>query len=167
MVKTPASSCARYDILAKVDALDWQLRALPGVDSTNSLALLNRRMLVGLNEGNAKWYELQNNQAMLNMITASAPRGLYNEDCSLLTLYAYLTDHKAETLTRVVEHVERRLPRPTTPTRFSSCWRRAMPVSRPPPISWSSKPTTRCCSGVWRDPAVPDHLSLLAPRCAR
>lgn len=106
MVKTPAGQCARYDILAKVDALDWQLRALPGVDSTNSLALLNRRMLVGLSEGSAKWYELQNNQAMLNMITASAPRGLYNEDCSLLTLYAYLTDHKAETLTRLVDHVE-------------------------------------------------------------
>ncbi len=106
MVKTPPGACARYDILAKVDALDWQLRALPGVDSTNSLALLNRRMLVGLSEGSPKWYELQNNQAMLNMITASAPRGLYNEDCSLLTLYAYLTDHKAETLTRLVEHVE-------------------------------------------------------------
>jgi predicted RND superfamily exporter protein len=107
MVKTPASNCARYDVLAKVDALDWQLRALPGVDSTNSLALLNRRMLVGLSEGSPKWYELQNNQAMLNMITASAPRGLYNEDCSLLTLYAYLTDHKAETLTRLVDHVEK------------------------------------------------------------
>ncbi|MGG5870820.1 efflux RND transporter permease subunit [Pseudomonas peli] len=106
MIKTPAGACARYDILNKVDALDWQLRALPGVDSTNSLALLNRRMLVGLSEGSPKWYELQNNQAMLNMITAGAPRGLYNEDCSLLTLYAYLTDHKAQTLTRLVDHVE-------------------------------------------------------------
>ncbi|GLZ86970.1 hypothetical protein Pres01_30210 [Metapseudomonas resinovorans] len=106
MVRTPDSVCARYDILRKVDELDWQLRSLPGVDSTNSLALLNRRMLVGLSEGSPKWYELQNNQAMLNMITASAPRGLYNESCSLLTLYVYLTDHKAETLTRLVEHVE-------------------------------------------------------------
>ncbi|EJM22904.1 putative RND superfamily exporter [Pseudomonas sp. GM21] len=106
MIKTPAGACARYDILNKVDALDWQLRALPGVDATNSLALLNRRMLVGMSEGSPKWYELQNNQAMLNMITASAPRGLYNENCSLLTLYAYLTDHKAETLTRLVDHVE-------------------------------------------------------------
>ncbi|MBB2493561.1 efflux RND transporter permease subunit [Aquipseudomonas ullengensis] len=106
MIKTPSGACSRYDILSKVDALDWQLRALPGVDSTNSLALLNRRMLVGLSEGSPKWYELQNNQAMLNMITAGAPRGLYNEDCSLLTLYAYLTDHKAQTLTRLVDHVE-------------------------------------------------------------
>ena len=106
MVRTPNSACARYDILRKVDELDWQLRSLPGVDSTNSLALLNRRMLVGLSEGSPKWYELQNNQAMLNMITASAPRGLYNESCNLLTLYVYLSDHKAQTLTRLVEHVE-------------------------------------------------------------
>ncbi|WP_043310478.1 RND family transporter, partial [Pseudomonas sp. ML96] len=106
MVRTPAGACARYDILRKVDELDWQLRSLQGVDSTNSLALLNRRMLVGLSEGSPKWYELQNNQATLNMITASAPRGLYNESCNLLTLYVYLTDHKAETLTRLVDHVE-------------------------------------------------------------
>ncbi|OOG14687.1 RND family transporter [Pseudomonas sp. C9] len=106
MVKTPKSACSRYDILHKVDDLDWQLRSLPGVDSTNSMALLNRRMLVGLSEGNSKWYELQNNQAMLNMITASAPRGLYNESCSLLTLYVFLKDHKAETLSRLVSHVE-------------------------------------------------------------
>jgi len=106
MVKTPKSACSRYDILRKVDDLDWQLRSLPGVDSTNSMALLNRRMLVGLSEGNSKWYELQNNQAMLNMITASAPRGLYNESCSLLTLYVFLKDHKAETLSRLVTHVE-------------------------------------------------------------
>jgi len=106
MVRTPEAACARYDILRKVDALDWQLRSLPGVDTTNSLALLNRRMLVGLSEGSPKWYELQHNQAMLNMITASAPRGLYNESCNLLTLYVYLTDHKAETLTRLVQHVE-------------------------------------------------------------
>lgn len=106
MVKTPKGACSRYDILRKVDDLDWQLRSLPGVDSTNSMALLNRRMLVGLSEGNSKWYELQNNQAMLNMITASAPRGLYNESCSLLTLYVFLKDHKAETLSRLVNHVE-------------------------------------------------------------
>ncbi|HZX18496.1 MAG TPA: MMPL family transporter [Pseudomonas sp.] len=105
MVRTPSGVCASYDVLRKVDALDWQLRTLPGVDSTNSLALLNRRMLVGLSEGNPKWYELQHNQAMLNMITASAPRGLYNESCSLLTLYVFLTDHKAETLTGLVDHV--------------------------------------------------------------
>ena len=107
MVKTPVGACSAYDTLRRVDDLDWQLRGLEGVDSTNSLALLNRRVLVGLSEGNPKWYELLNNQATLNMVTAGAPRGLYNEDCSLLTLYAYLSDHKADTLNRVVDTVER------------------------------------------------------------
>jgi predicted RND superfamily exporter protein len=106
MVKTPDGQCSQYDTLNKIDALEWQLRQLDGVESTNTLALLNRRVLAGLNEGNPKWYEFLPNQDMLNTVTAGAPRGLYNDACSLLTLYVYLRDHKAETLTRVVEHVE-------------------------------------------------------------
>jgi hypothetical protein len=106
MVKTPDGHCSQYETLNKVDALEWQLRQLDGVESTNTLALLNRRVLAGLNEGNPKWYEFLPNQDMLNTVTAGAPRGLYNDACGLLTLYVYLRDHKAETLTRVVEHVE-------------------------------------------------------------
>lgn len=106
MVRTPPGQCANYETLNKVDALEWQLRQLEGVESTNTLALLNRRVLSGLNEGNPKWYEFVPNQDMLNTATASAPRGLYNDACSLLTVYAYLRDHKADTLARVVAHVE-------------------------------------------------------------
>jgi predicted RND superfamily exporter protein len=106
MVRTPAGYCSAYDTLNKVDALEWQLRQLPGVDSTDTLALLTRRMSGALNEGNPKWSDFVNNQDMLNTITAGAPRGLYDDACSLLTLYVYLADHKAETLSRVVQHVE-------------------------------------------------------------
>ena len=106
MVKTPDGGCSNYDTLMKVDALEWQLSQLPGVELTNSLALLNRRVTTGLNEGNLKWYDLLQNQSSLNMVTAGAPRGLYNDTCNLLTLYAYLKDHKADTLTSVVNAVE-------------------------------------------------------------
>ncbi|WAJ35926.1 MMPL family transporter [Pseudomonas sp. GOM7] len=105
LVSTPDGQCAQYDILNRLDALEWQLRQLPVVESTQSLALLNRRMMVGLSEANPKWYEFMPNQGMLNSVAASAPRGLYNDGCSLLTLYIYLRDHKADTLTGVVEHV--------------------------------------------------------------
>ena len=105
MVATPDGQCARYETLNRLDALEWQLRQLPGVESTNSLALLNRRVLAGLNEGSPKWYEFLPNQDMLNTVTAGAPRGLYNDSCSLLTLFVYLRDHRAETLSRVVDHV--------------------------------------------------------------
>lgn len=107
MVKTPDNGgCSSYEVLKRVDALDWGLRQLEGVESVNSLALLNRRMLSGLNEANPKWYELVKNQGMLNSVTAGAPRGLYNETCGLLTQYVYLKDHRADTLSRVVAHVD-------------------------------------------------------------
>lgn len=106
MIRTPDGACSQYDTLNKIDALEWQLRNLDGVEDTRSLAGLTRRMLVGLTEGNPKWYEFLPNQDMLNTITAGAPRGLYNDSCSLLTLYVYLRDHKADTLSRVVEYVE-------------------------------------------------------------
>jgi len=106
MVSTPEGKCSQYETLNKVDALEWRLRQLDGVESTNTLSLLNRRVLSGLNEGNPKWYEFLPNQDMLNMVTAGAPRGLYNDSCSLLTLYVYLRDHKADTLARVVGEVD-------------------------------------------------------------
>ncbi len=106
MVKTPDGGCSQYEVLRRVDQLEWELLDLPGVESTQSLARLQRRVLVGMNEGSPLWYELLRNQDMLNTITARAPRELYNEECNLLTLYAYLRDHRAETLQRVVDHVE-------------------------------------------------------------
>jgi uncharacterized protein len=101
MVTTPSQACAAYDTLAKVDALDWQLRQTEGVETSISMALLMRRVMVGLNEGNPLWNEVIRNQTALNSVTGQAPRGLYNDDCSLLPMYVFLKDHKAETLKRV------------------------------------------------------------------
>jgi hypothetical protein len=106
MVKSPDGQCTQLQTVQLVDQLEWQLRQLDGVESTNTLALLNRRVATGLNEGNPKWYEMLPSQDMVNTVTAGAPRGLYNDSCSLLTLYVYLRDHKAETLSRVVNHVQ-------------------------------------------------------------
>ncbi|MBF0551348.1 MAG: RND family transporter, partial [Deltaproteobacteria bacterium] len=106
LVETPAGGCSRYDTIMRLDALEWTLRQLPGVESSNSLALLNRQVLVGLNEGCLKWYEVPHNQVMVNGITSNAPRGLYNDTCDLLTLSTYLKDHKADTLTDVVNTVK-------------------------------------------------------------
>lgn len=107
MVKTPDGSCSQYGVLSRVDQLEWELMDLPGVESTQSIARLQRRLMVGMNEGSPLWYDLLSNQSMLNTITARAPRELYNEECNLLTVYAYLRDHRAETLQQVVDLVER------------------------------------------------------------
>jgi predicted RND superfamily exporter protein len=106
MVATPEDQCTRYGTLAKVDRLAWRLEQLPGVESTNSMAALSKLAMVGYNEGNLKWFELIPNAAALGGVQTRAPRELFNQGCSFLSLYVYLKDHKAETLTRVVDEVE-------------------------------------------------------------
>ncbi|BAI74624.1 hypothetical protein AZL_a10930 (plasmid) [Azospirillum sp. B510] len=103
MVRTPVGECSAYDALMRVDALDWKLRSLPVVESTASLASQQRLLLSGYNEGSPKWYDLPRNRDMLNTITANAPRGLFNDNCSVLPVTAYLRDHRADTLASVVE----------------------------------------------------------------
>jgi uncharacterized protein len=106
MASTPEDQCTAYSTLAKMDRLAWQLEQLPGVEATNSMAQLSKLAMVGYNEGNLKWFELIPNAAALGGVQARAPRELFNQGCSFLSLYVYLKDHKAETLERVTHDVE-------------------------------------------------------------
>jgi predicted RND superfamily exporter protein len=106
MVGTPVQGAMKLPVLERVDDLEWQLRQVEGVETTQSVASLARQTAVGMNEGNPRWYELQPNQAALNTASSRAPRSLVNADFSLLQLQVYLTDHKAATLRRVSEAVE-------------------------------------------------------------
>ncbi len=115
MVKTKDDSCSRYETLSLVDELGWQLEQLPGVEATNSLAKLSRIVSAGYNEGNFKWIGLVPNNAVLGGVQSRAPREVINTTCSLTTLYVYLTDHKAETLTRVVNAVQTYIDEHPTP----------------------------------------------------
>jgi predicted RND superfamily exporter protein len=106
MVRTPVQGAMKLAALQKVDDLEWRLRQVEGVETTQSVASLSRQTAVGMNEGNPRWYELQPNQAALNTASSRAPRSLVDADFSLLQLQAYLTDHKAATLRRVSAEVE-------------------------------------------------------------
>jgi hypothetical protein len=107
MVKTPENMCGQYDTLNKVDALEWELQQVPGVESTSSMAGLSKQATVGMNEGSMKWYEILNNQNVLNAVTVRAPRDLFNQNCNMLSLFVFLKDHKANTLTAVLNQVEK------------------------------------------------------------
>ncbi|WP_085315509.1 efflux RND transporter permease subunit [Derxia lacustris] len=106
MVSTPEDQCTRYATLDRLDSLAWRLEQLPGVESSNSMAALSRLAMVGYNEGHLKWFELIPNDAALGGVQTRAPRELFNQGCSFLSLYVYLSDHKAATLSRVVEATE-------------------------------------------------------------
>lgn len=106
MFKTAPDECVLRANLAAMDDLGWELEQLPGVISTSSLAGLARQVAVGLSEGNFKWWELANDQAMINPVMVGAPRELVNATCDLAILNVSLADRKAATLDRVVAHVE-------------------------------------------------------------
>jgi len=106
MVETAQYQCGAYSTLMRVDALEQKLRQLPGVESTMSLADLSRAATVGMNEGNPAWFELIPNASMLGNVVTHAPRDLFNQDCNLLSVFVFLRDHKADTLSSTVDLVK-------------------------------------------------------------
>ena len=105
IVKTDKEGCLKYETLVEADRLAWGLRQVPGVQTTVSLADAVRQITAGSFEGNPKWLTINRNQDILNYAAqqaTSANPDLFNPDCTVMPVIAYLADHKAETLDRVV-----------------------------------------------------------------
>jgi predicted RND superfamily exporter protein len=106
MLKTPSEGCLKYETLIEADRLGWLLQQQPGVQTTVSLVNAVRQITAGSYEGNPKWLTLARNQNVLNYAAQQASVNnpeLFNNDCSMMPIVAYLSDHKAETLDRVVQ----------------------------------------------------------------
>ncbi|RFP13900.1 RND family transporter [Duganella sp. BJB475] len=104
MVKTPKEGCLKYETLIEADRLAWTLQQIPGVQTAVSLADAVRQITAGTSEGSPKWLTISRNQDVLNYGAQQASTSnpdLFNSDCSLMPVIAYLSDHKAETLERV------------------------------------------------------------------
>jgi predicted RND superfamily exporter protein len=106
MVESNDQACQNYDLLARIDALEWRLKQLPGVVSTSSFSGFTKALISQFTEGNPKWMSLVANQALINEQTKFAPRSLINQPCNLSILRVFLTDHKADTLKRLTAEVE-------------------------------------------------------------
>ncbi|MDM0044534.1 MMPL family transporter [Variovorax dokdonensis] len=105
IVKTDKEGCLRYDTLVEADRLAWALQQVPGVQTTVSLANAVRQITAGSNEGSPKWLTIARNQDVLNYGAQQASVNnpeLFNTDCSVMPVIAYLADHRADTLERVV-----------------------------------------------------------------
>lgn len=106
IVKTAPEGCLRYPTLVEADRLAWSLQQVPGVQTTVALTNAVRQITAGSNEGSPKWLTIARNQDVLNYAAQQASVNnpeLFNTDCSVMPVIAYLSDHKAETLDRVVQ----------------------------------------------------------------
>jgi hypothetical protein len=107
MVKSKEYEGTSYKNLSKMDELEWQLQQVKGVKSTKSQAGVCRRIISAMHEGSLKWYDLVPNDSMVRAAVNRAPdRELFNYTYDLLSVFVFLNDHKADTLTGVVNNVK-------------------------------------------------------------
>ncbi|MCB1690682.1 MAG: RND family transporter [Halioglobus sp.] len=107
IVKTEENGCIDYEGLSLANELEWRMRQLDGVEDVGGLNIRTRQIMMGLNEGFPKWEALFRNQDTINYsVTELANLDYVDPGCSIWPMPIYLSDHKAETLTQVVNTLE-------------------------------------------------------------
>ncbi len=106
--ETIPNGCVDYRIMEKIDRLSWHARNAQGVQSVSSLPVVAKTVNQGWNEGNPKWHILPRHPAVLGQAIApvDTATGLLNADGSVMPVYIFLRDHKAETIEGVIATVK-------------------------------------------------------------
>ena len=105
MAETKPGVCSTYPVLSRVDRFMGYMGDVKGVNAVISLPTVSKHITVGFNEGNLKWASLPEDPAALNGTMIYLPDGFTNVNCSMLPVYIFLADHKADTLERAVQAV--------------------------------------------------------------
>jgi uncharacterized protein len=107
IIKTEPNGCIEHEGLSLANELEWRLRQLEGVEDVGGLNIRTRDIMMGLNEGFPKWEALFRNQDTINYAVTELTNLEYvDPGCSIWPMPIYLADHKAATLTRVVDTLE-------------------------------------------------------------
>ena len=109
IVKTPPGGINDFRTLVEMDNLDQTLRDVPGVQTSTSISDMVRRLTAAGFEGDPRWMTLSRDPS----VSADAVNNAYVANPELVDnaravapVIAFLADHKAETLERVVKAVE-------------------------------------------------------------
>lgn len=108
IAETIPQGCTDYHVMSEIDAFEWHMRDVPGVESVLALPDLAKRINAGWNEGNMKWRAIARNKDVLAQAVAYVPTGtgLLNDDCSVIPVSLFTSDHRASTIARIVEAVK-------------------------------------------------------------
>ena len=108
IAETEKDGCIDFEVMSTLDDFEWRMRNVEGVQSVLGLAGVARNINASWNEGSLKWRTLPRNHYSLVQAVSPVPTssGLLNLDCSVMPVSIYTTDHKAETIERVVDAVK-------------------------------------------------------------
>ncbi|HEV3020036.1 MAG TPA: MMPL family transporter, partial [Burkholderiaceae bacterium] len=101
-------NCSRVALAPYEEDLVWTLQNAPGVVGVASFTTMTRTYSEGYNENNPKMSVVPIdpvNYAGLT-IEINRVRGFISNDCNMTAVHAYLTDHKATTIQKVIDVVK-------------------------------------------------------------
>lgn len=107
IVKTAVGECGAYPAATVVDRFQAEMENVAGVESSVSLFSGMKKVISGSNGGDLRWQALSRDRFVTNAAQRKIPAELYSNDCSMLPVLLFLSDHKADTLTRVVNAAEK------------------------------------------------------------
>ncbi len=107
MLETPPAGNSNYSAVVATDSLKWRLEHVQGVQAVKTHVDYLKRLNSAFNEGNLKWLALPRSKTALDNMVLKIPQSVVNQDGNLTPIMVFLKDHKAETLERVVQAVEK------------------------------------------------------------
>jgi predicted RND superfamily exporter protein len=109
IVETGPDGCIDYDKMEAMDRFAWNMQNVEGVQTAIALPQILKIVNAGWNEGYPKWRVLSRDPQVLVQAGAriETSTGLLNRECSAMPVMMFTTDHKAETINRVVAEVKR------------------------------------------------------------
>ncbi|QUN04543.1 RND family transporter [Shewanella yunxiaonensis] len=108
IVEAFPEACTYHDVLQRIDDFEWLARNTSGVEFTASISSVARQVNAGFNEGNPRWLVLPRDSASLAQLVSQIPTssGLLDGNCSVMPVYLFLRDHKAQTIGVVIDKVK-------------------------------------------------------------
>ena len=109
IAETVPDACVDHAVMSEIDTFGWYMKNQPGVRDVLSLLDLSKLAYAGLNEGRLNAELLPRNAQSLAQSTALVPTtsGLYNDDCDALAVFVFTVDHKAATISTLVDAVKK------------------------------------------------------------
>ncbi len=104
----PDACTLSYPTMELVDRFAWHLANVPGVQQVMTLPMAAKIVNAGWNDGAIKWRVLPRDSDSLRLATQGfeSDSGLLTTDCSAMPIMAFLSDHRADTIDRVIGAVK-------------------------------------------------------------
>ncbi|OUM22644.1 transporter [Pseudomonas putida] len=102
-------ACLSPSVMRAVEAFDFQMRSVTGVQSVQSVAGFGKTVIAGNNEGNPRWAAIPGSARGLSQgARAYMPEdGLVTDGCQQMQILVFLTDHDGATVSHVVKEAKR------------------------------------------------------------